>query len=338
MAALNSPKDECMALVDASLEAADQLLLWVDESGRVLETNARAANAFPDSSDAPADRYLWQLFFGLTAEDWQACAAVVGTEETSPDWHLAADSQEEVKLRRYSCGGRVYFRVVVGSTCSEVVARQLLREVWGSQELHSRQLALRIHDRLIQPLAAALMSLDAYLPEIAADSRDHAERALAILRDVLNHSRRLMTDIWSPELDEEDFAGALQHLVFHYSKHHDVDLEFAYDVPMPSVPAPLRSALYRIAQESLTNLVQHSATQRGRVELSAEDDAIRLAVEDSGIGFDLRELTGDCPGLNAIRARSELFGGTSEIISAPGKGTRIAISIPLQNPLGQLLS
>ena len=97
----------------------------------------------------------------------------------------------------------------------------------------------------------------------------------------------------------------------------------------PVLPLEIKQALYRIAQEALQNTVKHAQAQCVEVRLEAQDGEMRLAIEDDGVGF---ESGGTFPGhlgLRSMRERATGVGGSFEIVSAPGDGTRILVSVPL---------
>ena len=91
--------------------------------------------------------------------------------------------------------------------------------------------------------------------------------------------------------------------------------------------------LFRIAQEALTNAAKHAGAERVTIELVEEADGLRLAVDDDGVGFDPASVpssdAGDGVGLRGMRDRVDLFGGTLDLDSAPGRGTSIQVIMPL---------
>ena len=99
---------------------------------------------------------------------------------------------------------------------------------------------------------------------------------------------------------------------------------------VPKVSDRVATAAYRIAQEALTNVARHSKASRVDVSLRAEGEILTLSVEDDGRGFDLRELP-ESVGLGVVgmRERAELIGGTLEIRSRPGEGTRVHLKVPV---------
>jgi two-component system sensor histidine kinase NreB len=93
----------------------------------------------------------------------------------------------------------------------------------------------------------------------------------------------------------------------------------------------VEAALYRICQEALTNVARHAGAERAAVRLVATPDRVRLVVEDDGRGFDASEVPEDRHGIVGMRERAEVLGGTLEVRSGPGEGTRIEATVLLEN-------
>ena len=102
--------------------------------------------------------------------------------------------------------------------------------------------------------------------------------------------------------------------------------------PLPNLAEPVSIAAYRILQEALSNVVKHAAARRCRVTLGTRGDSVVLAVEDDGRGCAPEPEPADGLGLVGMRERASAMGGTFEIHSAPGKGTRLTITLPITAP------
>ena len=96
----------------------------------------------------------------------------------------------------------------------------------------------------------------------------------------------------------------------------------------------VEGTLFRIVQEALSNVRRHSQAKTAHITLEQSGDRVQLTVHDSGIGFDPRKITHRQFGVRGIEERARLFGGTAEIHSIPGGGTRIAVDLPLKPALG----
>ena len=132
-----------------------------------------------------------------------------------------------------------------------------------------------------------------------------------------------------PLLDEYGVLAAIEHLVSQVQESEGVAVVVHSDGDLSRLTAQLDHAIYRIVQESLTNAVRHSNSDKVEVRLARHGRRILVEVEDWGIGFEPPAPRGDCFGLEAIRERATLLGGQATIDATPGKGTRISVEIPL---------
>jgi signal transduction histidine kinase len=94
----------------------------------------------------------------------------------------------------------------------------------------------------------------------------------------------------------------------------------------------LENAVFRIVQEALTNVERHSGADEGEVDLSERDGRLRIEVRDRGVGFDPLAVSDGRFGLEGVQERARLAGGTASIESAPGKGTRVVVDLPITAP------
>jgi signal transduction histidine kinase len=152
---------------------------------------------------------------------------------------------------------------------------------------------------------------------------------MTMLRQGHADARRLISGVRPPILDEERIAAALTHLVNDYRREKGPTIEFSSKVAFDRLVPIWENAVYRIAQEALTNACRHSRSKRVQVELAQQGDVLRLKVRDWGIGFNPGEVEEGRFGLAGMRERARLLGGTISVQSAPGKGTRIAVKLPL---------
>jgi signal transduction histidine kinase len=122
---------------------------------------------------------------------------------------------------------------------------------------------------------------------------------------------------------------ALHRLVNEFAERHQLAIGFSH-APMPSaLPPDVALCLFRVAEESLTNIAKHSGARSARVDLAGGNDGIRLTVEDTGRGFDQKSLEQRAGlGFVSMRERLRLVHGTLHIRSAPSRGTRIEARIP----------
>jgi two-component system NarL family sensor kinase len=202
----------------------------------------------------------------------------------------------------------------------------------GAIEERNR-LAREIHDTLAQGLTGIslkLESIDAMLEmNVAPDKiRQTVTQALELTRHNLEEARRSVLDLRAAPLEGQNLADALTTLVEDYSDHpFSINLK----ITGGTRPLPLRleAGLYRMIQESLTNIARHAQAQRVTIDLVVTPDQLQLVVEDDGQGFDPSQTPHGSFGLIGLNERVKLLGGRLKIESSPGQGVRINVEVPL---------
>ncbi len=205
----------------------------------------------------------------------------------------------------------------------------------GAAEERNR-LAREIHDTLAQGLAGIavqLESAEALLESGALTPQAQAAiaRALALTRTSMEEARRSVQDLRAAPLEGRTLADALEDLAAEAGRRGGFRVTF--EAPGAGRPFPPRveAGLYRIAQEALANAVLHAAPRRARVELAATPDGATLTVEDDGRGFDPHRAGRGRFGLKGMTERARLLGATLQLESSPGRGTRVAVTVPLRS-------
>ena len=198
---------------------------------------------------------------------------------------------------------------------------------------HERQLiAYEIHDGLAQYLAGALMQLDVYKHLKDTKSKDAAkayEAGITMLRQSHSEARRLISGVRPPILDEAGIVAAISHLVNEQKRQDGRTIEFHSKVEFDRLVPILENAIYRIVQESLTNACRHGKSKRIAVKLVQQGDRLHVGVQDWGVGFDPQQTEEGRFGLEGIRERTRLLGGTAHVESRRGEGTTISVDLPV---------
>jgi PAS domain S-box-containing protein len=198
---------------------------------------------------------------------------------------------------------------------------------------HERQvIAYEIHDGLAQQLAGAIMQFETYFyqkdsrPEKAAKAYD---AAMTMLRQGHSESRRLISGVRPPILDESGVVAAIAHLASDLSGPKAPKIKYFSAVAFDRLVPTVENAIYRIAQEGLTNACRHSRSENVRIALVQREDRVRIEIRDWGVGFDVKAVQENRYGLEGIRQRVRLLGGKCSIRSKPRKGTRIVVELPV---------
>jgi signal transduction histidine kinase len=222
-------------------------------------------------------------------------------------------------------------RAAVAVDLSERVTQDALRRVVEAQELERRRLARELHDETGQALTSILLGLKSLEETLDGDeSRSAAaglrELVVATLQDV----RRLAVELRPTALDDFGLVPALRRLADSFAEQTGITVDLQPSLPDERLPAEVETALYRIVQESLTNVVKHARAQRVSILLARREDAIAAVIEDDGRGFDPTHTRAGGFGLVGIRERLALLGGKLEVESNAGAGTTLAIEVPLR--------
>ena len=214
--------------------------------------------------------------------------------------------------------------------------RDLVGQVLAAQEEERRRVAYEVHDGLAQTAAAAHQLLQAFARLYSPDSekaRRNLERALELVQQTVGEARQVIADLRPTVLDDFGLGTAIRQQV---QRLGGDGRQIGYEESLGDerLPTAVESALYRVAQESLTNIQKHARSARVQVTLQRLDGSVRLRVRDWGEGFRPEEVaTGNGPGervgLSSMRERISLLGGSFEIHSEPGAGTEVVAEVPL---------
>jgi signal transduction histidine kinase len=213
----------------------------------------------------------------------------------------------------------------------EAELEALMRRTIEAQEEERRRVATEIHDGVTQQMVSVWYRLQAALRALRSDP-DRAEAELARARELvdeaLDEARAAIYDLRPSILDDLGLVPSLRTLAARQLEGLDLELELPETI---SLPPHHEVALYRIAQESIANVRKHAEASRVRIVLREEGDDVVLVVEDDGRGFDAATSPGRISfGLTGMRERASLAGGTLDVASEPGRGTRLEVRIPRQ--------
>jgi signal transduction histidine kinase len=213
--------------------------------------------------------------------------------------------------------------------------RRLADMVIHAQEEERRRVARELHDEANQLLAALMTTVDAAETSAARHGHPELTATLARLRRLaaatLKDLQRIATELRPPALDEFGLLPALSRHVRDRTAGTGLTASVDTEGRPRRLPPTVEVALYRIAQEALANVQKHSRARTVRLRLRFLPAAVRLDVSDDGVGFDGDGGTGDRPrlGIAGMRERASIVGGTVDVVTRPGGGTRISASIPL---------
>jgi signal transduction histidine kinase len=247
--------------------------------------------------------------------------------------------QEEVDLLYAICNQAAMAiensRLYEEARRDEEIHRELLHRAITAQESERRRLAAELHDGIIQNLVSALYRQQ-YAAARLKDAPAEVLQSLAEVREIIDSSisemRRLIGGLRPPLLDDLGLVKAMERYAFSIDEVADFDLTLELEDDLPALPPEVENSIYRIVQEGLNNMVKHSRCRRGRVRMWVDDDRLKLSIRDDGRGFDpeVSMQPAGSFGLLGIQERADFLKGDLKIETAPGRGTRIYLSMPLE--------
>jgi signal transduction histidine kinase len=222
-------------------------------------------------------------------------------------------------------------RAALAVQLSERVARETVHAILNAQEAERSRIARELHDETGSALSAVLLGLTAI---DQAPTRLEARLASAALRETarttLENVARMAFELRPPVLDQLGLAPALKDLSRGLAEQGGPAVELNLDLATAErLPPKVETALFRIIQEALTNVVKHADANTVQITLARQTRSVVLTVDDDGRGFSLAQARADHFGLVGMRERTASVNGALDIESKPGAGTRLTVKMPL---------
>ena len=212
--------------------------------------------------------------------------------------------------------------------------RAMAQKVVLSQEAERTRVARELHDGISQWLASVKFVFESALLHLERGSGDAGatlRAGLNQLRGVMRDVRRISHDLRPTLLDDVGLGSAIEQIAREFTERTGIAVQAQIE-PLPKIPDPVATTLFRVAQEALGNVERHAGASRVAIELRCHDQGLQLLLHDNGCGFDvqakMREVR-DGLGLTNMRERIETLGGHFELRSAPGASV-LAATLPPQ--------
>ncbi len=209
--------------------------------------------------------------------------------------------------------------------------RTFLRNLLDLRERERKQVSYEIHDGFVQSTVAAQMFLEAArgrLIDRKIPIPDELEQVSNLIEQAILEGRRMIGELRPMILDEEGLAQSMCYLA-EEEKTRGLGVRLhLHDVPDDIEPM-VKQAIFRVAQEALSNIRRHSGANRATLRLTHVDGQVRLYVRDQGTGFDPATVGPESFGLRSIEERTRLFGGDARVRSKIGKGTLLFAQFPI---------
>ncbi len=265
----------------------------------------------------------------------QGVKALLGIPLILADKAIGAIVVRFTELRQF---GSVELEMAQGLAQQATLALQLTRLAEQARKAaiteERNRMAREIHDTLAQGFTGILIQLQAARQVLNGSNSDavrHLESAMALARVGLTEARRSVQGLRPQLLRDGNITTALEQLVRHLGSDSVVRINFLSNGDAQRLMSPdIESNLLRISQEAITNAMKHSGASQINVRLSGGPEAVQLAIEDNGHGFDPHVSTLSRGfGLISMQERADRIGGDLTILTKPGAGTKIHLLLPI---------
>lgn len=224
-------------------------------------------------------------------------------------------------------------------TSTDPEPQEAARRVLAASERDLARLVLDMHDGPVQYLFAAVSQLQTAASRLRpnSESRRRVRRGLRLLEQALQEIRDLIGGLRPPGFERRPVAELIEGLAVQHETMTGQAIEIAIEPDVGDCALAAKIALYRIVQEALANGYRHGRASRQRLELRRTGPALELTVSDDGRGFDAKRVLlaeqevgveGGHFGLRGIQDRVAVLGGTFAVESAPGRGTKLTVTVP----------
>jgi len=325
----------------ALLNMRSDALVLADREGHVLFVNQAAARHLGKPAPELLSASVWHLWpepqrlhmkliFDKAARTGTEVSFVERTGDSWSEFHFyplrsAAGQVEVVAVQSRDVSRRI---------AAEEKLKRVVLQLVSVQEDERRRIAQDLHDDIGQRMAALLLSLKATEQAIAtgrqgveADLRRCVRDAEALARQM----RKVLYDLRPPALRTTPLRESLEALCSSFAQDTGLHVDLSCQEALPLIAEAQAVAIYRLVQEALHNALKHARATRLWVSLDFAEGEVAVSVEDDGQGFE-REHAWDGMGLQGIRDRFLLLGGTFDVETAPGEGTRLFGSLPVAPP------
>ncbi len=347
------------ASLEGIISSAMDAIVTMDESGRIILFNPAAERMFgcaaADALGSRLDRFIPERFrhehrkhVARFGESGQMARA---KEDRSEIVARCADGEEiivDASISQVRTSGRKLYTAVLRDITMRLEreeelrnSNRQLRELSASlesvREEERTRIARELHDDLGQQLTGLRMNLSWIGARLRSDNPELSDRVVNLQKQIdttIGSVRRITSELRPLMLDDLGLFAAVGWLAEDIAKKTGLEVERRLDAVEPEIDADTSSALFRILQESLTNVVRHADASCVQVSLRVVDDCLTLRVEDDGRGMEQADRGKPRSfGLLGIRERAYILGGEVRIASAPGHGTSIEVTVPLMRPV-----
>lgn len=318
-------------------EAALIPLLAPDLPPRRVESLIRRAGAFFAEAIAPieesrpgARRAGMRLKVVIQSLSRRSVQLAASNKKLEDEIHQRREAEETLRTSEQTTS-----LLLVKSRSMQEELRHLSRRLLTAQEEERKRISRELHDVIAQALAGINVRLGGLKMLSATNTRD-LNRRIAQTQKLIEKSvdivHRFARDLRPAVLDDLGLIPALQSHARIFAKQNRIPVVLTAFAGVEKLDIVSRTALYRVAQESLTNVARHAQASRVEVDIREHKKEVRMIIQDNGRGFSMEDTVmarrSKRLGLLGMRERVEMVDGIFSIHSAPGEGTRIQVDLP----------
>lgn len=213
------------------------------------------------------------------------------------------------------------------------ITKMITHSILSAQENERKRISRELHDGIGQSLYSILIQTEVLKTSLEIEESSPAENQMEELQESIRHTiediRDLSVELRPSALDDIGLVAALRNYVRLYGQKFGIQVVLTIEGDSGLLPSAHEIAFYRIIQEALINAAKYSQTEVVEVKLKVEDPAAELQIQDYGVGFELTQEQRQGVGIYSMEERVNILQGEFEIESVPGKGTYIAVKVPL---------
>jgi len=338
------------------LDALPFYVLLLDEHHQILQANSAVREHLGLDPEAIVGKYCPTVIHGIDEpcgldEPWYACPLEEAVRKGKAVEREALDRASGRWIRSVVYptasltpdGGRIYFHTVSDITdakraedqlrASREQLRELSRHLESVREEERTSMAREIHDELGQTLTALKIDLSwlaKRLPHEQESLVEKTESMYELVDRAIQTVKRISTELRPGALDDLGLADAIEWQIQDFGKRTDIKSTFSASPEGIVLDRDRSTAVFRICQEALTNIVRHAKATRVSVSLNTGPNRVSLKISDNGQGIEESQILDPTAfGLIGMRERARYLGGDVRISGAPGKGTLVVMSMPL---------
>jgi PAS domain S-box-containing protein len=344
------------SIVLSDLESSEGTILAAHGRGQAM---LGEGNRFPlhtpwDDEIGQREIYVVENLLGFPQQTVQAlqdeglcscaCVPLISQDELIGSLNLWTESPGSLALEQTDIAWEVADSLAIAIQHTQLLEsvkqqgehlRALTARLAETEENERRQMARELHDQVGQNLTALGINLNlvrTHMPEeTPVLARSRLDDSLALVEETVDRTRDVMANLRPPMLDDYGLVATLHWYSERFASWTGVSVIVHGKEPVPRLDTLAENALFRIAQEALTNVCKHAQATQVTVTVTADDEAVSLVVADDGVGFDPAQLTTLDGrrgwGLVIMTERAEAVGGSCRIESRPQHGTRVIVEV-----------